>query len=585
MNLSTSIRKWRNSTTIRKQLSLMVAVIVTLTMGLLIIYNYATQERANILQQTESLGRLLALENDRLDNYVSELRNYSLQLRNDTVFMALITQDKSLSFTQRQMLESSFKTFFYARNDITDMTLYMVKQQSCLRMNSTIRKVNYADGVLPNSLENYNTFTAAPDYISIQVDEAGFLLISRTIIDSPRKAPLAVVRFSINSEQIDMLTRSHTAQDEHLFLFDLSGENYARSEYGQAVWQAIKDHETRLSPNGSEYLLVSSGESRHGFVLAAIKPMKVVNAALIITRNTSIVLGCVTFTVTVLLSLSFIHILTRPLSTLAQRIQGVGSGDFDAKANLQGSYELIGLSEEVNHMMEDISKLIDRTYVATLNERTARLIALEAQTNPHFLFNTLQAISTEAVIAGNDKLYRMVSALAALLRYSIKGGNMAALSTELEYVEKYLLLQKARFNDRLNYTFQADEALLTCSVPKLSLLSLVENSIVHGMGGEVESIHLAIACKIVETNACLSVMDDGLGITSDYLQELRNMIAADGIAVTQNIGLNNLTSRLRLLYGGTARLEIDSVQNSARHTVITMVIPLEVLNNVSGADC
>jgi len=584
MNLASSIRNWRNGTTIRKQLSLMVAMIVTLTMGLLIVYNYVTQERANTVQQTESLGRVLELENDRLDNYLSELRNYSLQLRNDTTFMTLILQDKQLSYAQRQIVESSFKTFFYSRSDIINMELYLVKQGNRLSINNTVRKVNYFSGVLPDSLVDYEIFSAAPDYISIRLDEHGLLLISRTIIDSPRKTPLAVVRFSVSPRQFDSLTESHALQDELLYLFDVSGENYTNNPQAQAVWQAINDHQTQLTLDGSEYLLVFSGESQQSFKLAAIKPIRVVNAALINTRNTSIALGFIALALTVMLALSFIHILTRPLSTLAQRIQGVGSGKFNAKADLQGSYDMIGLSEEVNNMMEDISKLIDRTYVATLNERTSRLIALEAQTNPHFLFNTLQAISTEALIAGNDNLYRMVTSLAALLRYSIKGGNLATLATELEYVEKYLLLQKARFNDRLEYTFVTDEALLKCSFPKLGLLSLVENSIVHGMGEKADRIKLEITSKIVGGNAIMRVQDNGSGISPDSLRNLQAMLETDVAAITQNIGLSNLSSRLRLLYGGTARLEINSVQTPLRHTVVSMTIPMEVLSHVSSAD-
>ena len=76
---------------------------------------------------------------------------------------------------------------------------------------------------------------------------------------------------------------------------------------------------------------------------------------------------------------------------------------------------------------------------------------MEAQTNPHFLFNTLQAIATEAILAEDEKVYRMITTLASLLRYTIRGGNLTDLKTELVYVDKYLTLQKARFGERLQY--------------------------------------------------------------------------------------------------------------------------------------
>jgi len=226
-------------------------------------------------------------------------------------------------------------------------------------------------------------------------------------------------------------------------------------------------------------------------------------------------------------------------------------------------------------MSQSISELIDRTYVASLNERTARLAALEAQTNPHFLFNTLQAIATEAILAEDQKVYRMITTLASLLRYSIKGGNLAALSTELEYAGKYLSLQKARFGDRLQYEINAEQALMPREVPKLGLLALVENSIVHGMRDSVDAIHLSITCEAVEGMADIRVTDDGAGIPGERLQELRRMLEDDAVVDTRNIGVGNLASRLRLLYDGRARMIIDSVSEPERRTLVRILIPIE----------
>ena len=99
-------------------------------------------------------------------------------------------------------------------------------------------------------------------------------------------------------------------------------------------------------------------------------------------------------------------------------------------------------------------------------------------------------------MTGQEDIYNMVTALAALLRYSVKGGNLATLETEFDHVEKYLSLQKARFGDRLSYECRAEAGLMALMVPKLGLLSLAENSITHGFKGGVTEIHIALEAKV-----------------------------------------------------------------------------------------
>ncbi|MBR2698107.1 MAG: two-component sensor histidine kinase, partial [Clostridia bacterium] len=164
------------------------------------------------------------------------------------------------------------------------------------------------------------------------------------------------------------------------------------------------------------------------------------------------------------------------------------------------------------------------------------------------------------------------------------GGNLVKLSTELEIVEKYLWLQKSRFGERLEYAFDVDDRLRDADVPKLGLLALVENSVVHGMGGDVEAVRLGIRCRVEGDSAVIRVEDDGAGIPPERMAEIRAMLDRDDVVVTRNIGLCNLATRLRLLYGGAARLAIESDPAPERRTAVSMIIPMEVLQNAQGAD-
>lgn len=585
--LQKQMLRWRNRTTIQKQLSLIVALAVTLTMALLIMFNYASHAQTNAERQVSMLRRVLALESSNMDKYISELRSFSIQLRNNASFMELAASNSPLSYTQGQTIESALKVNFYSRNDIQRLELFLVRPNVQYTLARNSRKIAVTSGVNISLLPDYELFTAKPDFFSIRPYGDGFAEITRTIIDSPRETPLAVVRFFVDLDMVSVLSASHSQEEESLCIFGEGGEVYYASrpltpedtDTLRAFITAEASDEV-LSIGGKEALCVSPGIGAYGFTLVGFKPMSLVNAPLIATRNVSIVLGMVLLVLTVLLVVYCIRFVTKPLSQLAHRLRRVGTGNFTTKAELDGSAELIGLSEDVNHMMEDIHWLIERSYVAKLNERTAQLIALEAQINPHFLFNTLQAIATQAIVQKQDDIYRMVTALASLLRYSIKGGNLSLLETELDHVEKYLSLQKARFGDRLTYDLRTDAQLMLLTVPKLGVLSLVENSITHGLTGAVDTIRIEVEAEIVGKDAVFRVRDNGYGIPVQKLQELRKALLAPPVLTTQNIGLMNLASRLKLLYEDKARLEINSDFDLSRQTVVTITIPLEVLRNV-----
>ncbi len=580
---------WRNRTTIRKQLSLIVGLAVSLTMALIIMFSYFSQANANTQRQVFMLRRVLEMELANLDKYVEELRAFSIQLRNHAPFMDLVIKTAPLNYTQRQAVESALKTSFYSRSDVNRMDLYLIRQRVRYSLARPTRKITLIKSADPRQLPDYHVFIAKPDFCSVTSAEDGFLEVTRTIIDSPRETPLAVVRFSVNLDFAQALELSHEPE-EQLCVFGTDGALYFRpasmaDEDVQLLKALISSGEesATLRLQGRDTLCVAADGSAYGFTLIGMKSMSVVNAPLFATRNGSILLGIISLALTVLMVIYSIKFVTTPLSKLAHRLRRVGTGNFTTKAALEGSYEIRGLSEDVNQMMDSIQELIEKTYVAQLSERTAQLTALEAQTNPHFLFNTLQAISTQAIVRGQEEIYNMITSLASLLRYSVKGGNLAALETEIDHVEKYLSLQKARFGDRLAYELSAEPSLLLMMVPKLGLLSLAENSITHGFKGGVTEIRILIHAEKQGGDMVLQVWDDGCGIEKDKLNELRGSLAKPNVVITQNIGLMNLASRLKLLYGDRARIEIRSRTLSPRETVVSIIIPLEVLESVQSA--
>ena len=582
---------WRNRTTIMTQLSIFVSVLLCVSLALFVTFNYISQTSANINWQVDTMRRVLAFESKTLDNLIAELSDYSLHLRNNPNFMEMIAKTTPLTYSQSQSVESALKATFYSRKDIVEYELYLVRQNVMYTLNQANRKIKIISDIYVSELPDYATFTSKPSFSNITSCENNFIRITRTIIDSPKTTPLAVVRFVVSNAIVEEIMHRHSSEKESFCVFNRDGELFyapeaLREQDERVLLNTIINgpESARVLIDGHDSLCIINSDSENGFILVGIKSMNVVNKTSNSTRNRLILLGLALFTIVILAVVWLIHITTKPLETLALRLRGVGTGNFTERTDLVGSCDVIGLSKEVNNMTDGIQKLIDSTYVSQLNEHTARLVALESQINPHFLFNTLQAISTQAILNKQEDIYRMVSSLSAILRYSIKGSNLSTIAAELAYVDKFMTLQTARFGNRLVYVCKADDALNDLSIPKLGLMALVENSIKHGFLGEVDSMCISLSTQIIGVDAVLSVWDNGSGIVPEKLAELRETLKNPNTSTVTNIGLINLASRLSLLYNGLAKLNIESRQTPTHETTVTITIPKEVLIRVQNAD-
>ncbi len=221
--------------------------------------------------------------------------------------------------------------------------------------------------------------------------------------------------------------------------------------------------------------------------------------------------------------------------------------------------------------------------MSSLNEKNARIEALEAQVNPHFLYNTLQAIGSEALLNDEPQIYEMITRLASNMRYAINGSREVTLQQELEFVDNYIELQKLRMEDHLQITRRIDQTLLKQRVPKCALQLIAENSIKYGLQGDISCLHLEIDIFRQGGQLVIRVLDNGAGMTPERLKQVQENLHSFQDAVADNapvssssgIGLANLCSRLKIMYDDRARIEIQSsCSKEDHHTCVTLVLDL-----------
>jgi two-component system sensor histidine kinase YesM len=238
--------------------------------------------------------------------------------------------------------------------------------------------------------------------------------------------------------------------------------------------------------------------------------------------------------------------------------------------------EITELGMSFNIMIGKIRELLDAKMQEQENLKKAELRALQAQINPHFLYNTLDTIIWMAQSNKTDDVIQIVSALSNFFRISLsKGKDWITIGEEIERTRSYLTIQKMRYRDIMDFSIDADDAVRQNTVLKLVLQPLVENALYHGLKNQRQRGTITVRVEQNnDGNVSFQVLDDGIGIPPDKLAELRNALNADAEEnhVESGYGLVNVNRRIQLYYGKQYGLSLSS--EYARGTRATIVVPM-----------
>ena len=263
------------------------------------------------------------------------------------------------------------------------------------------------------------------------------------------------------------------------------------------------------------------------------------------------------------------YAVTQPINRLSEAMRSAQEQNFDIKLPNRRKDEIGRLTESFNDMIGRINTLVNEVYQGKLAQKNAEIKALQAQINPHFLYNTLDSINWMLLDRGEKEISDIVISLGSLMRYCIDTkAPLVTLKEEFEYVACYLRIQKNRLEERLCYELDLPECLGMVRVPKFILQPLVENAILHGIEPQQKQGTIRIAAADGGEHVSIAVEDNGPGIPPEALKALE--IPEDMEAEQHGIGLYNVDKRLRLYFGEAHRLK---VKNSPHGASITLSIP------------
>jgi two-component system sensor histidine kinase YesM len=292
--------------------------------------------------------------------------------------------------------------------------------------------------------------------------------------------------------------------------------------------------------------------------------------------------------VNLLLPWIFVHIFartfTRRLISLSQAFDSVQSEKLVKITDVHGKDEIGSLMSNYNRMADRQDELIQRLFRETLKQQeidiarqNAELLALHSQINPHFLFNALESIRMHSILRGETQTAAMVEKLAQIQRQYVEwGDDMVTIETEGSLTESYMELQKYRFGDHLSYRIEIQKDCAKYLIPKLTLLTFVENACVHGLESKSSSVWIFVRVYQEKESMVLEIEDTGKGMKEPVLKELRKKIAhasMEDLKQKGRVGIVNACMRLRMVTDEKVSINIESEEGAG--TMVIIRLPLQ----------
>lgn len=278
----------------------------------------------------------------------------------------------------------------------------------------------------------------------------------------------------------------------------------------------------------------------------------------------------------ILLLLSFLSYfiplsIIRPIRRLGEVTDQVARGNLSIRSDVKAGAEVGMLSESLNSMIDKINELLEQVKIEQIQLRKAEFELLQSQINPHFLYNTLDAIIWLAEAGEQKKVVNMVGSLSDFFRASLnQGKDIIPLKEELNHVRSYLEIQQVRYQDILQYEINIPKELEQCLIPKITIQPLVENALYHGIKNKRGQGKIIISGSKDSEGAVIRVFDNGIGIKKERLNEIVRGITNKTPTKNEIYGLYNVNERIRLNFGEKYGISIESSYGEGTTAIILL---------------
>ncbi|QGQ98367.1 sensor histidine kinase [Paenibacillus psychroresistens] len=316
------------------------------------------------------------------------------------------------------------------------------------------------------------------------------------------------------------------------------------NENGKKIYYSSPEGEFNVQNSHSDdYLIIEEELSGLNWKLLAYIPQSFFQENADKVRNVIFIVCIINLLILIMVGALFSRYFTRRVTKIIMTANYFREGDFYKRIHFKSRDEFSEIGDAFNDMGKNIEALIQNLYVSNLQKKEAELESLQAQINPHFLYNTLSSISQLAKFGELQKLQKTVLGLAKFYRLSLNEGRIfTTVDKEIEHAKTYVGLQKVKYEDHLQVLYDIDPQVLQYKTIKLILQPFIENALQHAWFGD--QINIRITVQLVDENIVFRIIDDGVGISREILEQILDL---NGVQI--GYGIRNVDMRVKLQFG------------------------------------
>lgn len=516
---------------------------------------------------------ILKMIDMRVENFVEDMDSITLQLLYDNNIYNFLDKDNPKDpveqYNNSMYIRSRFRDTVLSREGIEGIYILNTKQDSVYFDNNRKGYFNPRDS-LPYDYLNSRAETAKGEmkWITYKInDNPEQLYAARVIYSRDDFRPIGLMVILFKNSYIESIYKglSSETQNNIIILSEdneviVGGKNHNKNIIG--ILENVDRHK-------ENYFIDKDKNSLVSYVFVEKPKWKIVYSIGLNVLYKDIDQLRISTILMVLISIAILSIIsrytasdiTKPIDKLVEGMKNLESNGTHSEIEVKRNDEIGYLTKTFNNMSYNIDYLLNVNYKEKLTRKEAQLKALQAQINPHFIFNTLENINWVAQLNGVDQISTTVTALANIMEASIgRGHKLIPLKEELTYVDSYIDIFKARFVDKVSIEENIDAETLEVYIPRLLIEPIVENALNHGIERVIRKGKLIITAYIDKEDLVVEVYDNGIGMTEQELEELNEKIHCneDTGRYGDSIGLTNVDKRIKLFYGEKYGLEIES---------------------------
>ena len=554
-----AMTRFRNISIQKKILISMLAftlIPILLVSAVAISITYKTMRDQLIYDHRMSSGWLqnrLAVENsDMMDRF------YEFEVDKDVKadILRWCTQDGSLDYSARWRIITVMNTVISMDSNINSIELFNMAENEVLIAERSGARVDESGERLTQWEQRGDALQSNQAFLR----SGNEILACHQIHRFDDKQPIALVVFHLRPYHLEgILDEIKTVPEETILVFNDQNEVMV-ADYGtdwnmdagvvEGIRRELAEGERKEASYDDQFWFYRSVSGGKMQILLTIPNQTIVDA-LFPTVASSIFVAIIAVLASIVCSVVYSKAISRPIRELSEEMKTITLNEYSG-STLESREDEIGiLQDSFNHMITRNKELIAQQYQAKLEKRNAQLRALQAQINPHFMYNTLQVIGGMALEKDAPEVYSVTLALSDILRYSLNfSKEMVCLEEEVEYLKSYVMIQNERFGGKVQLKLELEPDTRKCLIPKLILQPLAENSFEHGLLNKAGDWLLTVESHITpEGDLLICIKDNGIGFDSERLAQIREKIELDTVKALNSgshIGLANVHARIKL---------------------------------------